>query len=76
MQCNTNYTNSMENFKFLNLRVLESYKKLFGSKIILGLSDHTPGHVSVLGSISLGARVIEKHFTDSNHRKLLIINFL
>lgn len=69
MQCNTNYTNSMENFKFLNLRVLESYKKLFGSKIILGLSDHTPGHVSVLGSISLGARVIEKHFTDSNHRK-------
>ena len=49
MQCNTNYTNSMENFKFLNLRVLESYKKLFGSKIILGLSDHTPGHVSVLG---------------------------
>ena len=69
MQCNTNYTNSMENFKFLNLRVLLSYKKLFGSKIILGLSDHTPGHVSVLGSISLGARVIEKHFTDSNHRK-------
>ena len=68
MQCNTNYTNSLENFKFINLNVLKSYQKIFGNKIILGLSDHTPGNTTVLGAVALGARVIEKHFTDDNHR--------
>ena len=68
MQCNTNYTNSENNFKFINLNVLKQYKKYYKSKIILGLSDHTPGHVTVLGAIALGARVIEKHFTDNNNR--------
>jgi N-acetylneuraminate synthase len=37
--------------------------------LILGLSDHTPGHATVLGSVALGARVIEKHFTDDNRRE-------
>ena len=69
MQCNTNYTADEKNFNHINLNVLKKFSKFFKDKIILGLSDHTPGHVSVLGSISLGARVIEKHFTDSNHRK-------
>ena len=32
----------------------------------MGLSDHTHGHSSVLGAISLGAKLIEKHFTLSN----------
>ena len=68
MQCNTNYTNSLENFKFINLNVLKSYKKIFANKIILGLSDHTPGHSTVLGAVALGARVVEKHFTDDNSR--------
>ena len=27
-----------------------------------------PGHASVLGAIAMGARVIEKHFTDDNSR--------
>ncbi len=67
MQCNTNYTASMENLKFINLKVLEKYKKYF-PKVILGLSDHTHGHSTVLGSVALGARVIEKHFTDNNSR--------
>ena len=35
---------------------------------ILGLSDHTPGHVTVLGAVALGARVIEKHFTNDTSR--------
>ena len=68
MQCNTNYTNEEKNFNYINLRVLNSYKKYFADKVILGLSDHTPGHSTVLGSIVLGARVIEKHFTDDNNR--------
>ena len=69
MQCNTNYTNSSENYNFINLNVLKSYKKIFGDNVILGLSDHTHGHVTVLGAVTLGARVVEKHFTDDNNRK-------
>ena len=67
MQCNTNYTASLENFKYINLNVLNTFKKEFPNAI-LGLSDHTPGHTTVLGAITLGARVIEKHFTDDNSR--------
>ena len=67
MQCNTNYTGSSENFKYININVLKTFKKKF-KNIILGLSDHTPGHTTVLGSIALGARVVEKHFTDKNSR--------
>ena len=36
--------------------------------MILGLSDHTPGHTTVLGAIALVAKVIEKHFTDDCNR--------
>ena len=67
MQCNTNYTASLENFNYIHLRVLEAYRALFPG-IILGLSDHTPGHATVLGGVALGARVIEKHFTDDTSR--------
>ena len=67
MQCNTNYTASAENFKSINLNVLNKYKEKFPN-LVLGLSDHTFGHATVLGAIALGARVIEKHFTDDNTR--------
>lgn len=67
MQCNTNYTASLENFDHIHLRVLTTYKCMFPG-VILGLSDHTPGHTTVLGSVALGARVIEKHFTDDTTR--------
>jgi sialic acid synthase SpsE len=68
MQCNTNYTASAENFKYINLNVLNTYRKIYPS-VLLGLSDHTHGHASVLGSIAYGARVFEKHFTDDNSRR-------
>ncbi len=67
MQCNTNYTASLENFDYINLRVLNTYHSMY-PELILGLSDHTPGHATVLGAIALGARVVEKHFTDDNQR--------
>lgn len=67
MQCNTNYTASSKNFKYINLNVLKEYEKNF-KNVILGLSDHTFGHTTVLGAVALGARVIEKHFTDNNNR--------
>ena len=69
MQCNTNYTADKKNLKYLNLNVLKKFKKFFGKKVILGLSDHTHGHTSVLGAVALGARVVEKHFTDDNNRE-------
>ena len=68
MQCNTNYTASVDNFKYINLNVLKTYAKLYPD-VLLGLSDHTHGHATVLGSIPLGARVFEKHFTDDNNRE-------
>jgi len=67
MQCNTNYTASLENFNHIHLRVLNTYHTLF-PEVVLGLSDHTSGHATVLGAIAFGARVIEKHFTDNNRR--------
>jgi sialic acid synthase SpsE len=68
MQCNTNYTGSIENFDHIHLRVLNTYHSMFPN-VVLGLSDHTPGHATVLGAVALGARVIEKHFTDDTSRE-------
>ncbi len=68
MQCNTNYTASLENFSHLHLNVLKTYQLMF-PEVVLGLSDHTPGHAAVLGAVALGARVIEKHFTDDTTRE-------
>ncbi len=67
MQCNTNYTASTDNFRFINLNVLNTFKSQY-KDIILGLSDHTKGYATVLGAIAFGACVIEKHFTDDNNR--------
>jgi sialic acid synthase SpsE len=67
MQCNTNYTGSIENVHHINLRVLNQYAELYPD-VTLGLSDHTPGDVTVLGAVALGARVVEKHFTDDTTR--------
>jgi N-acetylneuraminate synthase len=68
MQCNTNYTASLENFKHIHLHVLPTYRAMYPD-VVLGLSDHTPGHATTLGAVALGACVIEKHFTDDNDRE-------
>ncbi len=67
MQCNTNYTGSLENFAHVNLSVLRAFA-LKWPGLTLGLSDHAPGHAAVLGAIALGARTVEKHFTDDTTR--------
>jgi N-acetylneuraminate synthase len=67
MQCNTNYTASIENFRFIQLNVLKNYRQMFPD-LVLGLSDHTPGLATTLGAVTLGARMIEKHFTDDAKR--------
>jgi N-acetylneuraminate synthase len=68
MQCNTNYTARVENFDHIHLHVLNTYATMY-PQVVLGLSDHTPGHATVLGAVTLGARVIEKHFTDDTRRE-------
>jgi sialic acid synthase SpsE len=67
MQCNTNYTASLENFRSIHINVLTTYRAMF-PEAVLGLSDHTPGLATVLGAVAMGARVIEKHFTDDDRR--------
>ena len=68
MQCNTNYTAADGNFDNIHLNVIKVYHQMWPD-LILGLSDHTHGHATVLGAVALGARVVEKHFTDDNHRE-------
>ncbi|MDK2979874.1 MAG: hypothetical protein PWQ55_221 [Chloroflexota bacterium] len=68
MQCNTNYTADPDNYNHIHLNVLKTYAAMFPD-VVLGLSDHTHGHATVLGAVALGARVIEKHFTDDNSRE-------
>jgi N-acetylneuraminate synthase len=67
MQCNTNYTADDKNLRYLNLKVLESYRSEF-PHVILGLSDHTQKNEVIIGAVAMGARVIERHFTDDVNR--------
>ena len=67
MQCNTNYTASPENYDHIHLNVLKTYATMFPD-VVLGLSDHTHAVAPVLGAVTLGARVVERHFTDDNNR--------
>ncbi|TBX66354.1 N-acetylneuraminate synthase [Flavobacterium silvisoli] len=68
MQCNTNYTLDKDKYKYVNLNVLKDFAQRYPNAV-LGLSDHTLGHATVLGAVALGAVVIEKHFTDSNEHE-------
>jgi sialic acid synthase SpsE len=68
MQCNTNYTAADSNYDHLNINVLKTYAAMFPN-VVLGLSDHTHSPAPVVGAVAMGARVIERHFTDSNDRE-------
>jgi N-acetylneuraminate synthase len=68
MQCNTNYTASPDNYDHLHLNVLRTYAAMYPD-VVLGLSDHTHSPAPVVGAVAMGARVIERHFTDSNDRE-------
>lgn len=58
LKCTSTYPASPEN---TNVRTIPVLKEIF--KCIIGLSDHTMGIGASIAAISLGARVIEKHFT-------------
>lgn len=67
MQCNTNYTTDSDKSKYANLNVLSTFSNRYPG-MVLGLSDHSMNPATVIASISLGARVFEKHFTDDQSR--------
>lgn len=46
----------------INLNVIKSYQLAFPESVI-GFSDHSEGIECALGSVVLGGRIIEKHFT-------------
>jgi sialic acid synthase SpsE len=68
MQCNTNYTGDDSNYDSINLRVLQTYTEVFPG-VRLGLSDHMTDYGVVAAAITLGATVIERHFTDDRERQ-------
>ena len=58
LHCNTEYPTP---YKDVNLRAMLEIGEKFGVKI--GYSDHTQGIEVPIAAVSLGATVIEKHFT-------------
>ncbi len=51
-------------YKNLSLGAIEELQKTFPDAVI-GLSDHSMGIYSCLGSVALGASILEKHFTSN-----------
>lgn len=59
LKCTSTYPATPENTNLATIPVLQ---EIF-PRCVIGLSDHTMGVGASVASISLGARVIEKHFT-------------
>jgi N-acetylneuraminate synthase/N,N'-diacetyllegionaminate synthase len=58
LHCTSNYPPAEED---VNLRAILLLKEVFG--VPVGYSDHTVGIFASFGAVSLGASLIEKHFT-------------
>lgn len=59
LQCTASYPADPQ---YMNLRVITTYRDRFPDAVI-GLSDHQSGIAMAIVAYTLGARVIEKHFT-------------
>ena len=58
LQCTTNYPSSIND---ANLNVIREYKKNF--PFLVGYSDHTTDELAAIIAVTIGAEVVEKHFT-------------
>ena len=58
LHCTSEYPTPIDE---VNLKAITTMKKLFGLRV--GYSDHTEGIIAAIAAASLGANVIEKHFT-------------
>jgi pseudaminic acid synthase len=57
LKCTSNYPATIEE---ANLLTIPDLRERFGTKV--GVSDHTMGHSVPVVAVTLGARVVEKHF--------------
>lgn len=64
LQCTSSYPCPSE---FVHLRVMETLRKAFNCEV--GFSDHTLGITASIAAAAMGAKVIEKHFTQSKTLK-------
>lgn len=64
-QCTSAYPTP---FSSVNLKVLSKYRELFPNCVI-GFSDHSEGIILGAVAVSLGAKIIEKHFTLDRNMK-------
>ncbi|MCR5468724.1 MAG: N-acetylneuraminate synthase [Lachnospiraceae bacterium] len=64
MHCTTDYPTDIEN---VNLRAMKTMADAF--KVPVGFSDHTLSSEAAIAAVTLGAMVIEKHFTLSRFMK-------
>ena len=62
LHCNTEYPTPLED---INLKAMTTIKKKLGVKV--GYSDHSLGDLVAVAATSLGASIIEKHFTLSKN---------
>ena len=62
MHCVSNYPVKDIDANLLSIKYLKEHLP-----ITIGYSDHTVGYESCLAAISLGAKIIEKHFTLKNN---------
>ena len=62
LHCNASYPTPIEDVNLVNIRYL---REVFN--IPIGYSDHTIGNEICLAAVSIGARIIEKHFTLDKH---------
>lgn len=58
LKCTSAYPAPLED---MNLRTIPNLAETFG--VIVGLSDHTLGITVPIAAVSLGAKIVEKHFT-------------
>jgi len=58
LQCTTNYPTALDD---VNLRAMITMREEF--EHLVGYSDHTQSDIACLAAVSMGACVIEKHFT-------------
>ncbi len=70
LRCVSSYPAS---FKDMNLNTIPHLKSTFNCSV--GLSDHSSGIIAPLVAVTLGACVIEKHFTLSKNYQTLDQNF-
>jgi N-acetylneuraminate synthase/N,N'-diacetyllegionaminate synthase len=64
LQCTSMYPIG---FADANLSVMETYRKVF--QLPVGYSDHTEGSKALVTAASMGADILEFHFTDSREGK-------